>query len=162
MTRCPCSVYGPGGRAGEGAVADPAHRAGDAVRIGDLWKFVSGSDRTVHDKQHPNQSRNRSPAAELRPLLYLHGMSSGDFVPALGQFLGSSSGLSPAVITRLTEAWKAEQKDFAARGHQQAQLVLFQPDVHVDAISPHIDVVHAGQAPQGIRRPRRRLRESDP
>jgi hypothetical protein len=34
------------------------------------------------------------------PLLYLHGLSSGDFVPALGQFLGSTKGLSAATITR--------------------------------------------------------------
>jgi transposase-like protein len=49
------------------------------------------------------------------PLLYLHGLSSGDFVPALGQFPGSSAGLSPTVITRLTEQWKAEQRASAAR-----------------------------------------------
>lgn len=30
----------------------------------------------------------------MLPLLYLHGLSTGDFVPALGQFLGSTAGLS--------------------------------------------------------------------
>ncbi|MCP2353307.1 hypothetical protein HD597_000327 [Nonomuraea thailandensis] len=45
----------------------------------------------------------------------LHGLSSGDFVPALGRFLGSASGLSASVIARLTEQWKAEQRAFAAR-----------------------------------------------
>ena len=39
----------------------------------------------------------------------------GDFVAALGQFLGSSAGLSAAVITRLTETWRAEQRAFAVR-----------------------------------------------
>jgi hypothetical protein len=29
---------------------------------------------------------------EVLPLLYLHGLSTSDFVPALGQFLGSSAG----------------------------------------------------------------------
>jgi hypothetical protein len=48
------------------------------------------------------------------PLLYLHGLSSGDFVPALGQFLGSTTGLSAPVITKLTETWKVEQR--ACRG----------------------------------------------
>lgn len=52
---------------------------------------------------------------EVLPLLYLHGLSSGDFVPALGQFPGSSAGLSASVITRLTETWKAEQRTFTAR-----------------------------------------------
>jgi hypothetical protein len=54
-------------------------------------------------------------AGEVLPLLYLHGLSSGDFVPALGQFLGSAAGLSAAVITRLTETWKAEQRALAER-----------------------------------------------
>jgi hypothetical protein len=36
-------------------------------------------------------------------------------VPALGQFLGSSAGLSAPVITKLTETWRAEQCTFAAR-----------------------------------------------
>jgi transposase-like protein len=53
--------------------------------------------------------------AQVLPLLYLHGLSSGDFVPALGQFLGSAQGLSASTITRLTETWKAEQQAFAQR-----------------------------------------------
>jgi transposase-like protein len=52
---------------------------------------------------------------EVLPLLYLHGLSSGDFGPALGQFLGSSAGLSASVITKMTETWQAEQRTFAAR-----------------------------------------------
>jgi hypothetical protein len=35
---------------------------------------------------------------EVLPLLYLHGLSSGDFVPALGQFLGSAAGVSDLAI----------------------------------------------------------------
>jgi hypothetical protein len=31
---------------------------------------------------------------EVLPLLYLHGLSSSDFVPALGQALSSCAGLS--------------------------------------------------------------------
>jgi hypothetical protein len=45
---------------------------------------------------------------EVLPLLCLHGLSTGDFVPALGQFLGSAAGLSAAVISRLTAQWQAE------------------------------------------------------
>ena len=51
----------------------------------------------------------------MLPLLYLRGLSSGDFVPALGQFLGSAKGLSSSTITKLTETWKAEQRAFAER-----------------------------------------------
>src|SRR6202023_1623132 len=49
------------------------------------------------------------------PLLYLHGMSSGDFAPALEEFFGSSAGLSPSVITRLTKQWQTDQRAFAER-----------------------------------------------
>ena len=63
----------------------------------------------------PPWCRKTPKITEVLPLLYLHGLSSGDFVPALGQFLGSAAGLSPAVITRLTETWKAEQRAFAQR-----------------------------------------------
>jgi putative transposase len=58
----------------------------------------------------------RSPkVAEVLPLLYLHGMSSGDFVPALEEFFGSAAGLSASVITRLTTAWQEEYRRFAER-----------------------------------------------
>ena len=63
----------------------------------------------------PPWCRRTPKITEVLPLLYLHGLSSGDFVPALGQFLGSSAGLSAPVITRFTETWKAEQRAFAAR-----------------------------------------------
>ena len=36
-------------------------------------------------------------------------------MPALGLFLGSATGLSAAVITKVTERWKAEQRAFAER-----------------------------------------------
>jgi transposase-like protein len=52
---------------------------------------------------------------EVLPLLYLHGLSSQDFVPALEGFLGSGSGLSAATITRLTVQWQNEAKAFGTR-----------------------------------------------
>jgi transposase-like protein len=63
----------------------------------------------------PAWCRKTPKITEVLPLLYLHGLSTGDFVPALGQFLGSSAGLSAPVITKLTETWKAEQRAFADR-----------------------------------------------
>jgi len=49
------------------------------------------------------------------PLLYLHGLSTKDFVPALAEFFGSEAGLSAAAITRLTKSWSAEREAFMAR-----------------------------------------------
>ena len=81
----------------------------------------------------PPWARKTPKVTEVLPLLYLHGLSSGDFVPALGQFLGSSAGLSAAVITKLTEAWKAEQKAFCARDLSAADYVYLWADgIHVN------------------------------
>jgi transposase-like protein len=81
----------------------------------------------------PPWARKTPKVTEVLPLLYLHGLSSGDFVPALGQFLGSSAGLSAAVITRLTETWKAEQRAFAARDLSGADYVYLWADgIHVN------------------------------
>ncbi len=52
---------------------------------------------------------------EVLPLLYLHGMSTGDFVPALEEFFGSAAGLSSPVITPLTKQWQGERTAFANR-----------------------------------------------
>ena len=62
----------------------------------------------------PPWCRKSPKITEVLPLLYLHGLSSGDFVPALGQFLGSHAGLSSATVTRLTEQWKDEAAAFAS------------------------------------------------
>ena len=51
---------------------------------------------------HAPWCRKSPKVSEVLPLMYLHGMSSGDFAPALGEFFGSDAGLSPSVITRLT------------------------------------------------------------
>ncbi|MBE1602671.1 hypothetical protein H4687_008800 [Streptomyces stelliscabiei] len=56
--------------------------------------------------------RKSPKVSEVLPLLYLHGLSSGDFVPALEQFLGSSAGLSPATVTRLTKQWSDDHAAF--------------------------------------------------
>jgi putative transposase len=58
----------------------------------------------------------RSPkVAEVLPLLYLHGLSTGDFVPALEAFFGSAAGLSAAAVGRLLGAWQAEYEAFCRR-----------------------------------------------
>ena len=71
----------------------------------------------------------RSPQInEVLPLLYLHGLSTGDFAPALEQFLGSGAGLSAASITRLTAQWQAEARAFAARDLSAADYVYLWVD----------------------------------
>jgi putative transposase len=60
-------------------------------------------------------ARKSPKVTEVLPLMYLHGMSSGDFAPALAGFFGSAAGLSASVITRLTTQWQAEQRAFTER-----------------------------------------------
>jgi transposase-like protein len=70
---------------------------------------------------------------EVLPLLYLHGLSTSDFGPALGQFLGSTAGLSAPVITKLTETWKAEQRAFSQRDLSDVDYVYLWVDgIHVN------------------------------
>ena len=63
----------------------------------------------------PAWARKSPGVAEVLPLLYLHGLSSGDFVPALEQFCGSAAGLSASTVTRLTAQWREEAAAFADR-----------------------------------------------
>ena len=63
----------------------------------------------------PAWARKSPQMNEVLPLLYLHGLSTSDFGPALEQFLGSGAGLSPASITRLTTQWQDEAKTFQER-----------------------------------------------
>jgi transposase-like protein len=76
---------------------------------------VSGQRRRFASAILPAWSRKSPRVAEVLPLLYLHGLSSSDFGPALEQFLGSDQGLSAATITRLTAQWQEEARVFNAR-----------------------------------------------
>jgi putative transposase len=51
----------------------------------------------------PPWCRKSPKVAEVLPLMYLHGMSTGDFAPALTEFFGTGAGLSASVITRLSK-----------------------------------------------------------
>ena len=72
--------------------------------------------------------RKSPKVAEVLPLMYLHGMSSGDFAPALAGFFGSGAGLSASVITRLTTQWQAEQRAFAERDLRDRDFVYVWAD----------------------------------
>jgi len=76
----------------------------------------------------------RSPKiTEVLPLLYLHGLSGGDFVPALESFLGTGAGLSASTVTRLTEQWQDEQKAFTQRDLSRVDYVYVWADgIHVN------------------------------
>jgi transposase-like protein len=94
---------------------------------------VTGERKRFSSAILPAWTRKTPKVTEVLPLLYLHGLWSGDFVPALGQFLGSSAGLSPAVITKLTAQWQAEQRAFAERDLSGADYVCLRADgIHLN------------------------------
>jgi transposase-like protein len=69
----------------------------------------------------PRWARRSKSLDALLPILYLRGISTGDFQEALAALLGKDApNLSPSVITRLTAAWEAEyeawqRRDLSAR-----------------------------------------------
>ncbi|WP_422631255.1 IS256 family transposase [Rhodococcus opacus] len=76
----------------------------------------------------PAWARKSAQVSEVLPLLYLHGLSTSDFGPALEQFLGTGAGLSASSITRLTTRLQDEAKAFARRDLTQADYVYLWVD----------------------------------
>ena len=93
-----------------GAVAVTAPRVNDKRIDADTGERQRFSSAIL-----PAWARKSPQMTEVLPLLYLHGLSTSDFGPALEQFLGSSAGLSATTITRLTSQWQEEAKAFGAR-----------------------------------------------
>ena len=69
----------------------------------------------------PKWARRSASLDALLPVLYLRGISTGDFQEALGALLGPDApNLSPSVIARLTAGWQAQydtwqRRDLSAR-----------------------------------------------
>ncbi len=78
----------------------------------------------VHDRRDgrrfssyilPRYARRSPKVADVLPVLYLRGLSTGDFAPALEEFFGTDTGLSASTITRLLETWSDEYAAFERR-----------------------------------------------
>jgi putative transposase len=76
----------------------------------------------------PAYMRRSPKVTEVLPVLYLRGLSTGDFAPALAGFLGSDAGLSPSTISRLTEAWQAEHAEWTRRDLSDRDYVYWWAD----------------------------------
>jgi putative transposase len=86
-----------------------------APRVHDRRVDEDGNRRRFKSVILPPYMRRSPKVTEVLPLLYLHGLSSGDFVPALAEFFGSQAGLSASTVTRLTEHWQQEHEHFMHR-----------------------------------------------
>jgi transposase-like protein len=91
----------------------------------------------VHDRREgrrfssyilPRYARRSPKVAEVLPILYLRGLSTGDFAPALEEFFGSDAGLSSSTITRLLDAWAAEYAAFESQDLSEADFVYVWAD----------------------------------
>ena len=63
----------------------------------------------------PRYARRSPKVGDVLPVLYLRGLSTGDFAPALTEFFGTDTGLSASSIGRLLETWGAEYSAFENR-----------------------------------------------
>jgi transposase-like protein len=89
---------------------------------------ATGDKKRFRSSILPPWARKSPKVADVLPLMYLHGMSSGDFVPALEEFFGSAAGLSASVITRLTTQWQKEREHFARRSLKDVDYVYLYVD----------------------------------
>jgi putative transposase len=72
-------------------------------------RVVDGQRQRFTSRILPPYVRRSPKVDAVLPLLYLHGLSTGDFQQALPTLLGDdAAGLSPSAITRLTLLWREE------------------------------------------------------
>jgi transposase-like protein len=75
-----------------------------------------GSRRRFRSQILPPYMRRSPKVGEVLPILYLRGLSTGDFKEGLAALLGEdASGLSPTAITRLTAPWQSDYAAFQKR-----------------------------------------------
>jgi len=87
-----------------------------APRVNDRRVDEEGQRQRFRSRILPPYMRRSPKVAEVLPILYLRGLSTGDFREALPVLLGKeASGLSPTVITRLTAQWSMEYEAFRKR-----------------------------------------------
>lgn len=86
-----------------------------APRVNDQ-RSVAGQRQKFTSRILPPYVRRSPKVSAVLPLLYLHGLSTGDFQATLPVLLGEeAAGLSAAAITRLTGQWQDEYTRWRTR-----------------------------------------------
>jgi transposase-like protein len=102
----------------------------------------------------PRWARRTASLDALLPILYLRGVSMGDFQEALGALLGKEApNLSPAVIARLRDSWQSDyarwqRRDLSARHY----VYLWADGIYLQArLEPQAEcmLVLIGATPEG-------------
>ena len=87
-----------------------------APRINDKRVEADGQRQRFTSRILPPYMRRSPKVAEVLPILYLRGLSTGDFREALPVLLGEdAAGLSATNIARLTAVWDEEYRQFRQR-----------------------------------------------
>lgn len=87
-----------------------------APRVNDRRVNADGQRQRFTSEILPTYMRRAPKVTEVLPILYLRGLSTGDFQSALPVLLGEdAAGLSPTTITRLTASWEAEYHAWRTR-----------------------------------------------
>ncbi len=102
-----------------------------APRVDDKRIDENGERQRFTSKILPPYMRRSPKVAEVLPILYLRGLSTGDFREALPVLLGEdAAGLSATNIVRLTAEWEQEYQQFRRRDLSERDYVY----VWVDGI----------------------------
>ena len=125
-----------------------------AVKIRDRGAALDGDRIRFSSAILPKWARRSKSLDALLPVLYLRGVSTGDFQEALAALLGKdAANLSPAVITRLTAEWQFDydawqKRDLSARRYVYvwADGVYLQARMEADA---ECMLVLIGATPEG-------------
>ena len=104
-----------------------------APRVNDKRVDEGGERQRFSSRILPAYARRSPKVTDVLPILYLRGLSTGDFGPALRDLLGEdASGLSSSSIQRLTVQWQADHDAFKARSLRfHRYCYLFVDGVHV-------------------------------
>jgi len=87
-----------------------------APRVNDRRVDAKGERQRFTSEILPSYMRRAPKVTEVLPILYLRGLSTGDFQAALPVLLGeAATGLSPTTITRLTASWEGEYQTWRSR-----------------------------------------------
>ena len=90
-----------------------------APRVNDRRVTDAGGRQRFTSKILPPYMRRSPKVAEVLPVLYLRGLSTGDFREALPILLGKdAAGLSPTTIARLTAGWEQDYHAFRQRSRR--------------------------------------------
>jgi transposase-like protein len=105
----------------------------EAPRVNDK-RVVDGERQKFTSVLLPPYMRRSPKVDEVLPLLYLRGLSTNDFRPALEALLGDrASGLSATTITRLTAQWEGEHKTWRTRDLSERDYVYVWADgIHLN------------------------------